>query len=157
MEHATVNNLEEEANKLLQDVAGKSGKEVHPESHSTFHTLAVKACGISSKSGLIAHKSVPSGLLSCLRLKQRAVSSYYSGGFGYIFCPPQLHEQRVNNAENINLQDAVLTTNPVLLSVALSSKPRLPRINKLILKLRTNSIVEETYSINMMFLRFLSS
>ena len=113
VEHATVINLEEKANKLLQDVTDKSGKEVLPESHSNFHALAVKACGISSKSGLIVHKSVPPGLLSCLRLKQRAVSSFYSGGFGYILCPPQLHEQRVNNVENINLQDAVLTINPV--------------------------------------------
>ena len=87
--------------------------EAHPESYPTFHTLAIKACDISSKSGLIAHKSVPSGLLSCLRLKQRAVSSLYGGGFGYISCPPQLHEQKVNKAENINLKDIVLTTNPV--------------------------------------------
>ena len=113
MEHITVNKIEEETNKLFQDVTGEPRKEAHPESFSIFHTLATNVCGISSKSVLTAQRSVPSGLLSCLRHKQRAVSSFYSGGFGYIFCPPQLHKQWVNNVENINLEDAVLTTNHV--------------------------------------------
>ena len=114
VEHATINNHKEEANKLLQDVTVEPGKEALPENNSTFHSLLVKARGISAKSGLIAFKSVPPGLLSCSRLKQRAVSSLHSGGFGYIHCPPQLHEQRVNYMESTNLQDAVLITNPVI-------------------------------------------
>ena len=66
-------------NKLLQDVYHKSGKEVLSNSHSTLHTLAVKAHGVSSKSELVVHKLVTSGLLSCLGLKQGAVSTLNSG------------------------------------------------------------------------------
>ena len=60
-----MNNLKEEAKKLLEDVTAKSGKEVIPESHSMFYTLTIKAFDISLKSGLIACKSVPPGFLLC--------------------------------------------------------------------------------------------
>ena len=60
--------------------------EAHPESFSTYHTRALNTCGIFSK-------------------------SLCNGGFGYIFCPPQLHKQRVKNAYNIYLEDSILATN----------------------------------------------
>ena len=99
---------------LLQDVYYKSGMEVLQEGHPTLHILVVKFYGSSSKSELVIHKPVISSLLSSLRwFKQSAVSTFYNGGFCYFLCPSKLQVQRVNNLENINLEDTVLTTAPV--------------------------------------------
>ena len=99
---------------LLQDVYYKSGMEVLQEGHPTLHILVVKSYGSSSKSELVIHKPVISSLLSSSRwFKQSAVSTFYNGGFRYIFSPPNLQVQRVNNLENINLEDTVINTAPI--------------------------------------------
>ena len=99
---------------LLQDVNYKSGMEVLHEGHSTLNILVVKSDGSSSKSELVIHKPVISSLLYNLRqFKQSAVSTFYNGGFHYILSPPNLQVKGVNNLENINLEDTVLTPDPV--------------------------------------------
>ena len=99
---------------LLQDANYKSGMEVLHQGHSALYILAAKSDGSSSKSELVNHKPVISSLLSSSRrFKQSAVSTFYNGGFRYILSPPNLQVQGVNNLENINLEDTVLTSAPV--------------------------------------------
>ena len=79
----------------------------------------------------------------------------------YIYlCPPQLHEQRVNNWENTNLKD-VLTDNPATTffkqAEALQDKQFIfkPRMTTIVQFTDLLGGVEETVS--MMFLGYLST
>ena len=88
--------------------------EVLLQGHSTLNILAVKSDGSSSKSELVNHKPVISSLLSSSRrFKQSAVSTFCNGGFRYILSPPNHQVQGVNNLENVNLKETVLTPDPV--------------------------------------------
>lgn len=99
---------------LLQDVNYKSGMEVIHQGHSTLNILMVKSDGSSSKSEVVIHKPVISSLLSSLRqIKQGAVSTFCNGALRYILSPPNLQVQGIDNLENINLKDTVLTPDPV--------------------------------------------
>merc|ERR1712082_443447 len=94
--------------------------EVLHEGHSTLNILVVRSVVSSSKSKLVIHKPVISSLLSSLRwFKQSAVSTFYNGGFCYILSPLNLQVQEVNNLENINLEDTVLTSAPVTAVIGL--------------------------------------
>ena len=73
LQDVTLHEVEEDTNKLLQDVNGGSREEALPDSNSIFHTLATKACVISTKSGLTMQRLDPSGLLLFLRLKSKTV------------------------------------------------------------------------------------
>ena len=88
--------------------------EVLHQGQSTLNILAAKSDGSSSKSELVNHKPVISSLISSSRrFKQSAVSTFCSGGFRYILSPPTLQVQGVNNLENVNLKETVLTSDPV--------------------------------------------
>ena len=63
---------------------------------------------------LVNHKPVIFSLISSSKwFKQSAVSTFCSGGFRYILSPPTLQVQGVNNLENVNLKETVLTPDPV--------------------------------------------
>ena len=56
IDRVTLMNISEYNYELVQGVTNRSRKETHPDTISIFHTLATKACVISTKSGLTCQR-----------------------------------------------------------------------------------------------------